>query len=68
MAFGEELNEQSTTATQRALRVLARSVLRELKRSGYSRTEMVTFASEVLDLVATEMKTDEDAADLDTTS
>ena len=42
MAFGEELNEQSTTATQRALRVLARSVLRELKRSGYSRTEMVT--------------------------
>jgi hypothetical protein len=59
MAFGEELNERSLTATQRALRVVARSVLKELKRSGYSRAEMVTFATELLDLVTTEIRSDD---------
>lgn len=59
MAFGEDLNERSLTATQRALRVIARSVLKELKRAGYSRGEMVTFTTELLDLVTTEIKTDD---------
>ncbi len=59
MAFGEELNERSLTTTQRALRVVARTVLRELKRSGYSRAEMVTFATELLDLVTTEIRSDD---------
>lgn len=59
MAFGEELNERTLTTTQRALRVVARTVLRELKRSGYSRSEMVTFATELLDLVTTEIRSDD---------
>jgi hypothetical protein len=59
MAFGEELNERTLTTTQRALRVVARTVLRELKRSGYSRAEMVTFATELLDLVTTEIRSDD---------
>ncbi len=59
MAFGEELNERSATAKQRALRVVARTVLKELRRSGYSRAEMVTFTTELLDLVSAEMRTDD---------
>lgn len=59
MAFGEELNERSATAKQRALRVVARTVLKELRRSGYSRAEMVTFTTELLDLVSAEMRNDD---------
>jgi hypothetical protein len=59
MAFGEELDGRTLTDTQRALRTVARSVLKELKRAGYSRAQMVGFASELLDLVTTEFKSDE---------
>ncbi len=58
MAFGEGIDGRTGTASQRALRVLAKSVFKELKRTGYSRGEMVGFASELLDLVTHEMKTD----------
>ena len=54
MAFADELNERPLTDTQRALRTVARTVLKELKRSGYSRTEQVAFASELLDLVTSD--------------
>jgi 3-oxoacyl-ACP reductase-like protein len=59
MAFGEELDGRTLTDTQRALRTVARSVLKELKRAGYSQAEMVGFASELLDLVTTEIRSDE---------
>jgi len=59
MAFGEELDGRTLTDTQRALRTVARSVLKELKRAGYTRAEMVGFTSELLDLVTTEFKSDE---------
>ncbi len=59
MAFGEgSMERRSNGADDRALRVLAKSVFRELKRSGYARAEMVAFASELLDLVTTEIRTD----------
>jgi hypothetical protein len=58
MAFGDGSTERATSASQRALRVLAKSVFKELKRAGYSRSEMVAFASELLDLVTTEIKSD----------
>lgn len=63
MAFGEGFGERTSTATQRALRVLAKSVFKELKRSGYSGSEMVGFASELLDLVTTEMKSGDGPGD-----
>ena len=43
-------------ASQRALRVLAKSVFKELKRNGYERAEMVSFASELLELVTDELR------------
>ena len=48
--------QQIVGTSQRALRVVAKSVFRELKRAGYTRTEMVSFASELLDLVTLELK------------
>jgi hypothetical protein len=56
MAFGGEMSDGGTGATQVAVRVLAKSLFKELKRAGYNRSEMVAFASELLDLVTTEIK------------
>jgi hypothetical protein len=58
MAFGDGAMERGSNASQRAVRVLAKSLFKELKRAGYSRGEMVAFASELLDLVTHEMKGD----------
>jgi hypothetical protein len=41
---------------QRALKILAKSVYRELKSSGYSRSDVVGFTNELLDLVTTELR------------
>jgi hypothetical protein len=40
----------------RALRILAKSVFRELKSSGYSRSDIVAFATEMLSLVSTDLR------------
>lgn len=56
--------QQIVGTSQRALRVVAKSVFRELKRAGYTRNEMVAFASELLDLVTLELKSGSAAADL----
>ena len=40
----------------RALRILAKSVFRELKTSGYSRSDIVAFATEMLSLVSTDLR------------
>jgi hypothetical protein len=58
MAFGDGMTERASNGSQRAVRVLAKSLFKELKRSGYTRSEMVAFASELLDLVTDEMKSD----------
>ncbi len=53
----------STSAQPRALRILAKSTFRELKSSGYSRTDILAFATEVLSLVSTDLReTPEDVA------
>lgn len=46
----------NTSAQQRALKILAKSVYRELKASGYSRPDIVAFTTELLDLVTGEIK------------
>lgn len=47
----------STPASQpRALRILAKSTFRELKSSGYSRSEILAFATEMLSLVSTDLR------------
>jgi hypothetical protein len=61
-------NAVDTSASQpagqpRALRILAKSTFRELKSSGYSRTDILAFATEVLSLVSTDLReTPEDVA------
>ena len=55
------MSEMTATARnaaghQRALKILAKSVYRELKSSGYSRTEIVGFTNELLDLVTSELR------------
>ncbi len=42
--------------TDRALRILARSVCRELRAAGYGRTDLVAFANAVLDLVREDLR------------
>jgi len=42
------------------LRILAKSVYRELKASGYDRSDIVGFTNEVLDLVTSEMRGGDD--------
>ncbi len=60
MAFGGEMSDRGTGSSAVAVRVLAKSLFKELKRAGYNRGEMVAFASELLELVTTEIKTDSD--------
>lgn len=57
----------SSTSTQqgpRALRILAKSVFRELKSSGYSRSDIVAFATEMLSLVTSDLREGSHEADL----
>lgn len=39
-----------------ALRILAKSVFRELKSTGYSRSDIVAFATEMLSLVSSDLR------------
>lgn len=55
------MSEMTTTSRnaaghQRALKILAKSVYRELKSSGYSRSDIVGFTNELLDLVTSEIR------------
>ena len=49
-----ETNTQS--GGERALKILAKSVYRELKSSGYSRSDMVGFTNALLDLVTSDLR------------
>ncbi len=42
--------------TQRAIDILAKSVYRDLKQNGYSRADMVAFASSILEQITIEAK------------
>jgi len=47
---------RSPEGDDRALRILAKSVYRELKSSGHSRSDIVGFTNALLELVTTELK------------
>lgn len=49
------------TAEPRALRILAKSVFRDLKTEGYSRSDIVAFATEMLSLVSNDIRGDHQA-------
>lgn len=46
----------SPSTEPRALRILAKSVFRELKTTGYSRSDIVAFATEMLSLVSSDIR------------
>lgn len=48
----------NNVAEPRALQILAKSVFRELKGSGYDRSDIVAFATEMLSLVSTDIRQD----------
>jgi hypothetical protein len=53
----EQMTQPSTTAAEpRALRIFAKSVFRDLKRTGYSRSDIVAFATEMLSLVSSDLR------------
>lgn len=55
--MSEPLMSATTTPTQpRALRILAKSVFRELKSSGYTRSDILAFATEMLSLVSSDLR------------
>jgi hypothetical protein len=48
---------------QRGVRILAKSVYRELRNSGHSRSDIVAFTNAVLELVTTELRDAQEAAE-----
>jgi hypothetical protein len=48
--------------TQRAIDILAKSVYRDLKQNGYSRADMVAFASNILEQITSEAKATQSAS------
>ena len=51
-----ETRQSNAPATTRALKILAKSVHRELKSSGYTRSDIVSFTNELLDLVTSDLR------------
>ena len=46
---------------ERAVKILAKSIYKELRQSGYNRSEIVAFSTELLGLVTSEIKASDDA-------
>lgn len=47
--------------TQRAIEILAKSVYRDLKQNGYSRADVVAFASNILEQLTADAKAQSEA-------
>ena len=47
----------------RGVRIIAKSVYRELRNSGHSRSDIVAFTNAVLELVTTELRDAQEAAE-----
>ncbi len=55
------IEREGTTARaerERALKILAKSIFRELKTNGYEAREIVALSTELLNLLSIEMKSD----------
>lgn len=64
MAFSDEWMAGGVTeGSEQALQVLARSIVREMKRSGYSKAQMVGLASEVIGLVSRDLHAEATSGD-----
>ncbi|MGB5311590.1 MAG: hypothetical protein WBN38_05925 [Polyangiales bacterium] len=63
--MGASRNHSQTVpaADSRGVRILAKSVYRELRNSGHSRSDIVAFTNAVLELVTTELRDAQEAAE-----
>lgn len=52
----------------RAVKILAKSIYKELRQNGYTRNEIVAFSTELLGLVTTEIKSSEETQSVATAS
>jgi hypothetical protein len=57
-----ETQRAAATGDERALRIMAKSVYRDLKAAGHSRTEVIAFAGSLIALVTDEMRGETDSA------
>ena len=64
MAFSDEWMVGGVTeGSEQALQLLARSIVREMKRSGYSKAQMVGLASELIGLVSRDLHAEATSGD-----
>jgi len=63
MGAGRTLEPKAQAADNRGLRIIAKSVYRELRNSGHSRSDIVAFTNAVLELVTTELRDAQEAAE-----
>jgi hypothetical protein len=56
-------NPSGPAADNRGVRILAKSVYRELRNSGHSRSDIVAFTNAVLELVTSELRDAQEAAE-----
>ena len=62
--MGASTNQSpNATADNRRVRILAKSVYRELRSSGHSRSDIVAFTNAVLELVTSELRDAQEAAE-----
>jgi hypothetical protein len=54
---------KAQAADARGVRIIAKSVYRELRNSGHSRSDIVVFTNAVLELVTTELRDAQEAAE-----
>lgn len=52
----------------RAVKILAKSIYKELRQNGYTRNEIVAFSTELLGLVTTEIKSNDRDSEAQTAS
>lgn len=56
MPLDDGSEQRTPAATRSAVQVLARNLVREMKRSGWSKAEMLSLASEILAEVTRELR------------
>ncbi|HEY3353367.1 MAG TPA: hypothetical protein VGQ83_08975 [Polyangia bacterium] len=49
---------QSAQAKDRALKILAKSIYKELRQNGYEAREVVALSTEIIDLITADMRPD----------
>jgi hypothetical protein len=57
-----KIESKSPSPDPKSLKILAKSIFRELRGQGYSPTQIVSFSAEIIELVTTELAPKTDSA------